>query len=425
MNRIAFLGARIRDSFWSIPALALLIAVVLAESLVALDRAAQFSGGIITDIGPEGSRAVLGAIATATLAAASTMFSITIAVLALTSSAYGPRIVRSVMADSGNRIVLAFLVATSLYALLVLRHVRSGESENAFVPSVAVMVGIGATVVCIALLVYFIHHISTGIQISTLAASVRHELRERLDEAYPLESAVQLAGLDRWPEPSATRRVRAESDGYVSDVALDDLVQAAKRHDARLALLVRPGTFVVSDDPLAEVAADAPDELDAAIARAITLGDERTPYQDVEYLARQLTDIAVRALSTGVNDPHTAVVAVDALVAAFAPTAGRPEPQTVVLDDDGAPRVRVLRRAWSETVVDAVDTIRVCASDDPLVMRRLIELIERLADRVTDADRRRALRSAADRVVASLEGNTMIDADRDALVDAARAAVPA
>lgn len=423
MNRVAFIGARIRDSFWSIPALALLIAIAAAEGLVALDRVASLSGGIVTDIGPEGSRALLGAIATATLAAASTMFSITIAVLALTSSAYGPRIVRSVMADSGNRIVLATLVATALYALLVLRHVRSGEGE--FVPSVAVMVGIGATVVCIALLVYFIQHISTGIQISTLAASVRRELRNRLDEAYPLESEASLADDDRWRMPAHERAVRARRDGYVADVGVDELVNAARRHHTAVALRVRPGTFVITGDPLAHVATDAPDDIDDAIVHAITLNDERTPYQDVEHLARQLTDIAVRALSTGVNDPHTAIEAIDALLAAFAPTASRAEPHTVALDDDGVARVRVLRRSWSETVVDAVDTIRVCAADDPLVMRRLIELLERLAARVSDAERRRALRAAAERIVATLENNAMIAADRTPLVDAAHAAVAA
>ncbi|HET8958344.1 MAG TPA: DUF2254 domain-containing protein [Microcella sp.] len=423
MNRVAFIGARIRDSFWSIPALALLIAIAAAEGLVALDRVASLSGGIVTDIGPEGSRALLSAIATATLAAASTMFSITIAVLTLTASAYGPRIVRSVMADSGNRIVLAMLVATALYALLVLRHVRAGPGE--FVPSVSVMVAIAATVVCIALLVYFIHHISTGIQISTLAASVRRELRDRLDEAYPLEGAARLTSDDRWQAPTRQRQVRAVCDGYVADVGLDDLVDAARRHGVCVDLRVRPGTFVVAGDPLAAVAADAPDDCDGAIVRAISLGDERTPYQDVEYLARQLTDIAVRALSTGVNDPHTAIVAIDALLASFAATADRPDPPTVALDDDGVARVRVLGRPWSETIVDAVDTIRVCAADSPLVTQRLIELLTRLAARVDGIERRRSLRAAADRIVATLDSNAMIPADRTPLIEAARAAVAA
>lgn len=423
MDRIAFFGARIRDAFWSIPALALVLAVALAEGLVLLDRASGLEGGLITDIGPEGSRALLGAIATATLAAASTMFSITIAVLALTASAYGPRIVRSVMADSGNRVVLATLVATALYALLVLRRVRSGDEE--FVPSVAVMVGIGLTVLCIALLVYFIHHISTGIQISTLAGSVRRELRDRLDEAYPLESADTLVSNARWPAEGSVRSVAARADGYVADIGVDDLLRAATRHDATVDVVVRPGTFVVVGDPLARVAGEAPADLDDAVCRAIAIGDERTPYQDVEHLSRQLVDIAVRALSTGVNDPHTAVVAIDALLAAVAPTADRAEPLPVAVDGEGAVRVRLARRRWVETVVDAVDTIRVCAADDPLVTARLVHLVARLAERATDAERRAALRSVAERIAQTLVGGAMIEADRDRLVELARQAVPA
>lgn len=423
MDRIAFAAVRIRDAFWSIPALALVLAVALAEGLVLLDRAAAPDGGLITDIGPDGSRALLGAIATATLAAASTMFSITIAVLALTASAYGPRIVRSVMADSGNRVVLATLVATSLYALLVLRHVRSGSS--AFVPSVAVMVGIGLTVLCIALLVYFIHHISTGIQISTLASAVRRELRDRLDEAYPLESADSLVSDARWPAEGSVRSIAARADGYVADVGIDDLVQAARRYDSRIDVVVRPGTFVVTGDPIARVPGDAHSDLDDAVCRAVAIGDERTPYQDVEHLTRQLVDIAVRALSTGVNDPHTAVVAVDAVLAAVAPTADRPEPLPVVLDGDREPRLRVARRRWIDTVLDAIDTVRVCAAADPLVVARLTELVARLAERTSDPERRDALRAAAERIAQTVEAGPLIAADRERLAASARQAVPA
>ena len=74
----------------------------------------------------------------------------------------------------------------------------------------------------------------------------------------------------------------------------------------------------------------------------VSIGDQRTPYQDEEHLARQLVDVAARSLSPGVNDPYTALNAIDALSAAFAPTAGRQDPHPVLVDDERHMRVLLL-----------------------------------------------------------------------------------
>ena len=140
MNRIAYWLAGVRDSFWFIPAVLIALSLVLAETLVAIDLSAGGEWLPLLGVGPEGARGLLAAIATSMLSAAATMFSITIAVLALTSSAYGPRLVQNFMADRGNQLVLAVLVSSSLYALMVLRRIRSGA--EAFVPELAVTVGL-------------------------------------------------------------------------------------------------------------------------------------------------------------------------------------------------------------------------------------------------------------------------------------------
>lgn len=426
MNRIGFLAARIRDSFWFAPAVAMLLAVLLAEFVVLADRSLDLEWAIVIGVGPEGARALLGVIATAMLAAASTMFSITIAVLALTSSAYGPRLVRNFMSDRGNQLVLATLVSTSLYALLVVRRVRSDDEP--FVPSLAVTFALFLTILCISLLIYFIHHISTGIQISTLAGAVRVDLARRLVQLYPADIAGELRPDSAWPMPeSDTFVVRATGDGYVADIGLEKLVQTARTRDARIDVTVRPGTFLCAGDPLAEVtvigspSTDRPATLDALAATvraAIAIQDERTPYQDVEFLARQLVDIAVRALSPGVNDPYTAVTAIDALTAAFAGTAGHSDPEPVVVDADGVPRVRVARRRWTDVVVETVDAIRLAVTGQAVVAERLIGMVVRLRDRVTDDDRRDALTEAAERILEGVDSSTLLDADRTRLAAA-------
>ncbi len=418
MNRVAFIAARVRDSFWFVPAVAIALAIVLAESIVVVDRALDVRGLLIIDVGPDGARGLLAAIATSMLAAAATMFSITIAVLALTASAYGPRLVRNFMSDRGNQLVLAVLVSTALYALLVLRRVRSGDG-NEFVPSAGVSLALGLTVVCIGLLIYFIHHISTSIQISTLASQVRVELGARMLQSFPASTPNDRRHDSSWPTADgASHPVTAVRDGYVADIGVADLVTAGRQQRARVDVGVRPGTFVCAGDTLATIALDAEKTTGASVDErlsaassstraAVALRNERTPYQDVEHLARQLVDIAVRAISPGVNDPYTAVAAIDALAAAFATTAAHADPPPVIVDDDGAPRVRLAQRSWSSTVIDTVDAIRVYCAGQPIVAERLLDSLGRLATAAVEPSRHADLVAAADRVVQSVASPAM------------------
>lgn len=429
MGRIRFLAVRIRDSFWFVPALTIAAAIVVAEVVVALDRSLGIEGVFILDVGPEGARGLLAAIATSMLAVAATMFSITIAVLALTSSVYGPRLVQNFMADRGNQFVLSVLVSSSLYALLVLRWVRAGD--EAFVPGLAVSVALALTVVCISSLIYFIHHISSGIQISTLSGQVRSDLTYRMQQTYPAEHDESMRAASSWPAADGSETVvLAEGDGYVADISSADVVKAAAGADGRIDLLVRPGGFVCRGDHVATVITegndrhdDSPDtrrsSLVAAVRSNVTLRDERTPYQDVEYLARQLVDIAVRALSSGVNDPYTAVGAIDSLKAAFAGTATHPDPHPVFADEDAQIRLRVARRPWSDVVVEVVDAIRSASAGQPIVAERLLDLLGALAVRATDPARRSALVEAAGRVILGVEGPNVLDFDRERLQTAA------
>ncbi len=423
MNGMRYRIRRVLDSFWFVPGIGLLLALLVAEALVALEPALPSAiGDVIPAVGPDGSRGLLSAIATSMLAAAATTFSITIAVLTLTSSAYGPRLVRSLMADRGNQVVLALLVSTSLFAMLVVRHVRAGD-DSEFVPHLAVNIAIVLAVVSIVALVYFIHHISASIQISRLATGVRDQLVTLLDDLYPEQTSTRRALASRWAAIDEGRDVRASTSGYVASIDHRHLVAAAARAGARVELLVRPGTLVCAEDPIARVSSEpapstrpeAAARLDAAVVAAVSIDDERTPVQDAEHLVRQLVDVAARALSPGVNDPITAVTAIDALTIAMASAAGRPDPRGVLLDDADAPRVLVAPRELSALAVDAVDLIRQYVADQPLVAHRLLDLLERLIAREEASDRSAAYRGAVDRVVRSAIGPGTLPEDAAAL----------
>lgn len=426
MTRLRYRLRQVTDSFWFTPGVALLVAIGLAEGIVAVEPVIPSAIiDLVLTVGPDGSRGLLTAIATSMLSAAATMFSITIAVLTLTSSAYGPRLVRNFMADRGNQLVLALLVSTALFAMLVVRHIRAGES-NEFVPHLAVNVAVLLAVASIVALVYFIHHISASIQISRLAGGVRTSLVGLLEELFPSDAGASGRPRADWPVFDGTVAVEAPRDGYVASIGVDRIVRAAAEHGGRVEVLVQPGTFVCRGDALARLAADAHgageedgaaalDPIGAAVLAVVEIEDERTPVQDAEHLARQLVDVAARALSPGINDPVTAMTAVDALAAAFASSAGRPDPLPVRVDENGEPRVLARFRTVDGLAVDAVDAIRPYLGGQPVVAHRVLDLLHRLIQREPLARRIDAYQAAAVRVVDGAIEPTMLEVDAAAL----------
>jgi uncharacterized membrane protein len=339
-------------------------------------------------VGATGSRDLLGAIAGSMLAVASTTFSITIAVLALTSSTYGARLVRNFMTDRVNQAVLGVFVATFLYSLLVLRSIHSVEtsadSPDEFVPHLAVNIAVVMAVVAIGFLVWFIHHISSSIQVWKLSARVREELWWTVNRLYPehigadaAEEARERAAL---PVLVGGARVVAPRAGYVVTIRQEGLLDAARRHDVVVTLSVRPGHFCVEGTELASV--HPGDRTDVRVLRdvaaTINLADSRSPEQDVEFATQQLVEMLIRALSPGTNDPYTATNALDSLSAGLCLLMSRPMPSPARYDEDGALRVVAPAVAPADPVNLVFDAVRVYAMEYPTVLHSAVDLADRL-----------------------------------------------
>jgi uncharacterized membrane protein len=418
---------RLGERFWFLPAILCLVAVVVAEGVVALDR--RIHGATLPDwvtlvfyrVGESGSRDVLGAIATSSLSVAGTTFSITIAVLALTSSSYGPRLVRNFMADRGNQAVLGVLVATFLYALLVLRSVRvlgtleGGDDTTTFVPHLAVNLAVVLAVVDVGVLVWFIHHISDSIQVWRLSGRVRQEIAEATAHRYPGTAGTDLAdhagpAPGEPPPPGTGRAVRAGRSGYVQAVELEALLRAAVEHDLVVRLDVRPGLYVVVDAPVAHLTSGAgrggpagADVVDT-VRDAVTIADRRSPQQDVEFGVEQLVEMAVRALSPGTNDPFTASSALDDLSAALAGLVGGPQPSPERLDRHGTLRLYAPAVTDAELVRLVLDHVRWSGAAAPTVVHAALRLVRRVAARTQDAQVRQALRGGTQRLLDAVRG---------------------
>ena len=328
LNGLATFWEELRESYWGVPSVMAALSIGLAFATVAVDRAIQdrwvreaewlYTGG------PEGARAVLATVAGSMITVAGVAFSVLIVALSLASSQFGPRLLRTFMRDRGHQLVLGTFTATFLYCLLVLRTVRDLDDRE-FVPNMSVTVAVLLAVCSLGVLIYFIHHAAVSIQASHVIAEVGGELHACIDRLFPEELGQETRGAE--PEEDAVpasfereaRPVAAAGDGYVQAVENDQLLKLAAEHDLLVRLARRPGHFVVKGSSLAHVWPG--ERLNEALAGRLRatfqLGPRPTPTQDVEFAVEQLVEVAVRALSAGVNDPFTATTCVDRLGAAL------------------------------------------------------------------------------------------------------------
>ncbi len=394
--RLSVWFEQLRTRLWLLPALGAGAAALAAEVLVTLDRALVTGGEglFVFGGGPESARAILSTIATAMLTFTGLVFSVTMLVLQLASSQLSPRVTRTFLRDRRNQVVLAVFVATFTYALLVLREVRS-DADGVFVPGIAVWWAFVLLLASIVAFIYYIDHMAHSMRLSTVIERVADETRASIDRCFPDPVG---AGVDvALPVPPVTAIVPSgDRIGTVQAVDLERLEAIAAEADAVLELAAPVGSTVPGGAPLVRVRGGGPVDEDAVRA-AVTLGRERTMNQDPAFGFRQLVDIALRALSPGINDPTTAAQVLDQLHDLLRRLATRSIPGPQRVDETGALRLVVPTMDWTAYVALTCDEIATHGGDSTQVVRGLRRLFDDLLGIVPDA-RTPSLRSRLQRL---------------------------
>ncbi len=419
---------RLRQSLWFIPTIGAILAGVLAVLVVGISNLLDASGihlPLVFEAGADGARAMLQAIAGSVITVAGVVFSITIVALQLASTQFSPRVLRNFLRDRPTQIVLAVFIGTFVYALLVLRtiHAASGDVDS-YVPNVAVTGALALAFASVASLIYYIHHISVRIQVGSILSAVTAETFETIAQVGrdirvldPDQEAEEVARSNQEP-PSFDRpiSVRAQSSGYVRLLQLKGMLAAATENEMRVRCLAAPGDWVQSGAPLYDVAGanELPDELAARLLRQVGLGAQRTMQQDIGFGLQQLVDIAVRALSPGINDPTTAIQCLDHVIEVLVAIGNLPDPPNVLRDEAGEARVVVRLPTYDELVHESFRQVRQHASDEPVVLRHLARSLRTL-ELALPAARRPALVAEAD-LVARVAGQIAIPEDRDEVI---------
>lgn len=375
MSRLRALREAARTGFWAIPSGCVLIAVALALTLVQVDHALDTELWFAFGAGPEGAREVLSAISSSMITFTGLVFSITVVVLQLTSAQFSPRVLRTFLRDRLTQFSLGTFVATFVYSVTVLRTVTSGDA--AFVPALSTTVGLALLLLSVGMFVAYIHHIATSIQASAIMAAIGTETRDTIEKRFTdsdLRSSVRLPP----QEHPLADVITAPRSGVLARVDIARLVGAARDGGVILRTRARLGDFVAEGAPLVEVLGTGRVEAGSALD-ALTLSRDRSMEQDAAFGFRQLVDIAERALSPGINDPTTAVQALDQLHDLLRRLAVRQFPDGLHYDQDGLVRLVMPPESFSDYLDLALQEIDQYGAEVRQVQRRIDALLADLA----------------------------------------------
>ncbi|AWK74922.1 hypothetical protein CBI38_28520 [Rhodococcus oxybenzonivorans] len=430
----------VHTRLWPIPAAAVtaaLIAGILLPELDAVidDTLPPTAANLLFGGSADAGREVLGVIASSLITVTALTFSLTLVTLQLASSQYTPRLLRTFAADRFVQRTLALFLATFVYALTVLRTVRSDSGDDpAFVPRIAVTFAFVLTMLSVLALVLFLAHLVRQIRIETM---LHHVHTDSVDVARRfLDPRRTGDGRDtRPPPPTPPHPLESAASGFLVSIDEQALLRAATEAGVVIWMDRAVGDFLVAGTPIGDchpagrgdpLDPQSMDALREQVTRSLGTGLERTATQDIGYGLRQLVDVAIRALSPGINDPTTAIHALSSCSSLLCELSGYQLGPVTLDDDAGITRVRLQRPTWPELLDLVCSQPRRYGAQDPVVLGRLLSLLRDVAWRTEDPHHTRAITDQLGRLERTASEQNFDAAERgelDTLAEHVRAAL--
>jgi uncharacterized membrane protein len=350
---------------------------------------------------PQVAQVILAGIATSIMTVVSIVFAILLMTLTLASMQFSPRIIVSFSRDRVTQWTLGAFLGAFCYCMAALPAARS--FPRPFAPVATVLGAMALALICVGLLLYFIHHISEAISVNHIVDRIAAETEAVIDETMPephrLDRLIDADSLR--PNPSETAVLTGDS-GYIRFVDTRRLVALAKQYHVTIRVLRRVGHFVPAGIPLMMVSKGnrLTPEGTAALLAAFDFGPTRTLQQDVEFGVLQIVDIALKAISPAVNDPTTALGCVDQLSRILIRFASREPPEKLLYDPPGIVRAGIGWIRFERLLDAAFEQIRMYSKTDVAVSLRLLRALGDIAVTTPDPEFRRILIERGRRIVA-------------------------
>lgn len=384
MKKILFFWEELMATFWFVPVLIIILAVLLSMGLVSIDSSISISqegwGRFFLVNSTDSARSILSTISGAMIGVAGTVFSVTLVALTLASSQFGPRLIKNFMYVRLNQVVLGSYIATYLYCLLVLNAIKDGDGFT-FIPSISIFIAILAAIINIILLIVFIHQIAISIQADKVISEISSLISKQVEKLFPEKIGDERSDNKSFDQDKVistykkNASIKSPKGGYLQYIDNEVLLDIMASNDSLFELNHRPGSFLVKGEKMGVLYSKQEWEEESIdkLLNQFVYGNTKTSQQDLEYSIHQMVEIAARALSPGVNDPYTAIACIDNLTATMCYLAEAKFPSKYWFDEEN--NLRVIADVLDfEGVLDAAfNQIRQFSAGSPAVIIRLME----------------------------------------------------
>jgi uncharacterized membrane protein len=372
----------LRDSIWIMPVLGAIAAIVLVRIIDGFER----YEGWRSLLRPETAQSVLATMASSLFTFVVFVGSVMLIAVQLASSLLSPRIIGIIFRDLITRSALTLFVFCFSFSIAALS--RIGES----VPTITTRLAAYSGIASLAAFLFLIDHAGRLLRpsgvLSVVGATGRREIARvyprRLNDRSVLAPSASTEATAAKAVSASPRIVSSERDGVVLAFDVAGLVAAAKGAGCIVELVPQVGDFIVDGDPLFKIhhdsagAAGEASLSDALFRHSIAVGQERTTEQDPAFAFRIIVDIASKGLSAAINDPTTAVLAIDQIHHLLRDVGCRDLDDERVRDDGGAVRLIYRTPGWDDFVQLAVTEVRQFGAGSIQVARRLRAMLENL-----------------------------------------------
>ena len=372
-NKRYALWSYLRSSMWIVPLLAYLVSLALIRLVGHLDERLGWSWS--WTLSPEVAQTGLQIFIAAMLSFIVFTFGSLLVAIQVASAQLTPRIIATtLLRDNPIRLTVALFVLTMAFNVGVLVRIQDK------VPYLLLTVGLVLSAASIAAFLYLIDYAARLLRPVSIVWRVGERGLAVLRQVYPSEIEGEHVPSAAAPAlgPAAREILHAGTSGIILAVDLGRLVREAARHDGIIEFGHRVGDFVAVDEPLFLLHGGAARADEAVLRACVAFGPERTLEQDATFAFRVIVDVAIKALSSAINDPTTAVLGIDQLHRLLRAVGRRHLRDDVVRDAAGQPRVILKTPNWEDFVALACREIRLYGASNFQVARRLRAMLENL-----------------------------------------------
>lgn len=413
--RLLILWNAFRENFWFIPGTLSLLAAALSLSLSRIEQSTAYMTWMMFDFSSimsiSASQSLLSAIIASSITVTGVVFSVTISVLVNASTHYGTGLLPKFTQLRTTQVTLGFFLASFIYAILLYPQVDSLSRENSAAP-LPLLIAVMLSIISFFSLIHFIHCIIHFLQPSSVIKRVKEDLIIAIQTAYPERDAEEAKPQYNVFENEAAKLLCKKS-GYIEAIELDQLRNVMRDNQISIDVNVAPGDYVYIDDILLRFYTQKTIESSVCddARKAFIIGSERFAPHNPRSSIEQLVEIAVRALSPGINAPFLAIECIHRIGESLVMIARRGPPRNLIPVDN-----QVLRNRWycyEDLCHSAFYLLRDAGCQHALVLHQLMKIIEQVVAINISEDLRKILLEHAELIYRQASESITNDPNRD------------